>query len=87
MSVLLLMLGLAVALGSQPIVKSFVHWVREQSGVPVHREGKGVPPWIVGTFERILAFFWNRASHDRANRLDGRETCSQLAAADSKGRR
>ena len=56
MSVLLLIVGLAVALASQPIVKSFVHWVREMSGVPVEREGEGIPPWIVGTFERLLAF-------------------------------
>jgi hypothetical protein len=56
MGVLLFILGLAVALGSQPIVKWFVQWVRKESGVPTDREGEGVPPWIVGTFERLLAF-------------------------------
>jgi hypothetical protein len=56
MGVLLFILGLAVALGSQPIVKWFVQWVRTKSGVPIDREGEGVPPWIVGTFERLLAF-------------------------------
>jgi hypothetical protein len=55
MSVLLFMAGLAFALLAHYPVKWFLDWVRRESDVP-EREGAGVPRWIVGTFERLLAF-------------------------------
>lgn len=56
MSVLLFLLGLAIALGSNFVVKAFSDWVREKSQVPPKPNYPRVPSWVLGTFERLLAF-------------------------------
>lgn len=56
MGVLLFVGGLAVALLAHFPVKWFLDWVRRESGVPTEAEGKRVPSWITGTFERLFAF-------------------------------
>lgn len=58
MSALLFILGLAVALLGHFPVEWFVHWLRHKSDLPPREPRKlAVPVPIVGTFERLLAFF------------------------------
>jgi hypothetical protein len=58
MSVLLFILGLAIALLAHFPVEWFVYWLRHKSDLPPRELRKlTVPVPIVGTFERLLAFF------------------------------
>ena len=58
MSVLLFILGLAIALLAHFPVEWFVRWLRHKSDLPPRELRKlTVPVPIVGTFERLLAFF------------------------------
>jgi hypothetical protein len=58
MSALLFILGLAIALLAHFPVEWFVHWLRHKSDLPPREPRKlTVPVHIVGTFERLLAFF------------------------------
>ena len=58
MSVLLFILGLAIALLALFPVEWFVYWLRHKSDLPPRELRKlTVPVPIVGTFERLLAFF------------------------------
>jgi uncharacterized protein YneF (UPF0154 family) len=57
MSVLLFILGLAVALLAYLPIGWFVWWLRQQSELPPREPRKeAVPVFIIGTFERLLAF-------------------------------
>ena len=57
MSVLLFIVGLAVALLAHFPVDWFVRWLRRKSDVPPRElRQQAVPVSIVGTFERLLAF-------------------------------
>lgn len=57
MSVLLFILGLAVALLAYLPVDWFVRWLRQKSELPPREPRKeAVPVFIIGTFERLLAF-------------------------------
>ena len=58
MSVVLFIVGLAVALLVHFPVDWFVRWLRRKSDVPPRElRHQAVPVSIVGTFERLLAFF------------------------------
>lgn len=58
--------GLLVTLAvGQLVVWPFLWGVRRLSKVP-QRTGEGVPPWIVGAFERTLAFIVGIAAHPNA---------------------
>jgi hypothetical protein len=54
MKVLLFILGAAIPLANFP-VRLFVHWVRRRTGIDEPKYAR-VPPFILGTFERYLAF-------------------------------
>ena len=59
MSALLFVLGLAVALLGHLPVEWFVHWLRHKSDLPPREPRKlALPVAIIGTFERLLAFFF-----------------------------
>ena len=53
---LVLVAALAVAWLANWPVAGFQRWLRRQSDVPETPQQQGVPPWIVGAFERLLAF-------------------------------
>jgi len=58
MRVILFLLGLSVALLGYYLVKWSYDWVREESGLPTRDEDVvAVPHYIIGGFERLLAFF------------------------------
>jgi hypothetical protein len=54
MCFLSVILGLIVVFGAQYPVQRFVDWVQHESNIEPRE--KGVPSWIVGLFERLLAF-------------------------------
>jgi len=57
MSVFWFLVGLLFALVlGHFVVEWFINWVRTKSGVEPRRTNAGVDNWIVGLFERTLAF-------------------------------
>jgi hypothetical protein len=58
MCALLLTVGVLILLTAYSPMDRLVRWLRGQSRIPEIRpeKDKGVPPWIVGSFERLLAF-------------------------------
>ena len=50
-------MGLLFVFGSNKIVTSSADWVRKASDLPItEKTYKHVPSWILGDFERLLAF-------------------------------
>ena len=55
-TILPLLIGLVLVFGTDWLVGGFTHWVRTRSGVPTEKNYVHVPSWILGIFERSLAF-------------------------------
>jgi hypothetical protein len=80
MSIFLFVVGLGFALGlGHLVVKWFLGWVRERSGVPANRAEAGVENWIVGLFERTLAFVLAFANVEGAYVVLGAWMAAKLA--------
>ena len=58
MCLLLLIVGVLILLTAYGPMDQLVRWLRGQSRIAEERPAKdvGIPPWIVGSFERLLAF-------------------------------
>jgi hypothetical protein len=54
----ILLCALTVAFLANPPIEWFLGWLRSQGRVAGHRTTRelGIPPWITGTFERLLSF-------------------------------
>jgi hypothetical protein len=55
---LVLIFALGVAFAANGPIAALLGWLRTQGGISAHRTPgeQGVPSWITGTFERMLAF-------------------------------